>query len=220
MSQEVNQLNSSQKDNCPDFPSANSRSQSFFKHFREQHPQPYYHFTNLPDSERLTYEMLSTSNYKEVPKMFKEEDNPFVIDEYKSEEKFVEYTSYLLNYNRFSPKYGACDWLFKLKETGEYIGIVNVYDLNRERFNDHHLKCTIGFNVKAEFRKLKYTTEAVQQLLAYIPKQFSRNKIVAYTQKDNIPSISFLKKLGFIDKTEEYTYEDRYSFFELMLTGS
>ena len=93
------------------------KSQYFLKHFREQHPKPYNNFTNLPDSENLSYEMLSLENQEAVPKMFEAENNLFVIAEYKDKDAFASYTNYHLNYNRFSPKHGGCDWLFKLKET-------------------------------------------------------------------------------------------------------
>lgn len=192
------------------------RQDSFLKQFRESHPKPYYSFLDLPDSEKLSYEMLSLENHYAVPKMFSEENNPFVIDEYKDEDKFSQYTQYHLNYNRFSPKNGGCDWLFKLKDSEEYIGILNVYDLNRENIADRHLRCTIGFNTRIECRRKGYTLEAVKHLLEYIPDQFGRTIVLAYTHKNNYPSINLLMKLGFVNKSDEYT-NDKYSFFERTL---
>jgi len=81
------------------------------------HNIPPFTFANLPDTERLTYEMLDKLNYPEVYEMFKEDNNPFIIEEYKQLDKLERYVDSLLNYAKKSTKRGGCDWLVKHKQT-------------------------------------------------------------------------------------------------------
>jgi len=55
---------------------------------------PKFEFTNLPDTERLTYEVLDKTNYFEVHKVFKDDGNPFVITEYKQLDKLEHYVDF------------------------------------------------------------------------------------------------------------------------------
>ena len=129
-------------------------------------------------------------------------------------EELEKYKDYILKDSRFSSKRGACDWLVKLKETDTYIGIINLFDMSRETYNDTHKKCMIGFNTKASFRRKYYTYEAVQQLSKHIFEHFGRNKIIADVEKENTASKKLLEKLGFKENTAAYYYADDYDFFE------
>ena len=192
------------------------RREAFFEMFRKQHPKPYFNFTNIKPSKYLEYEVLNQSNYIEIYKMFKGDTNPYIMKEYQNLERLEEYTDYQVNYNRYSPKRGGCDWLFKLKESKEYIGLLNLYDMSLENFADNDKRCTIGFSTKKAYRRKGFTREAVTNLIHHIYQNFpEREKILAYTKKENEASKRFLEKLGFKTSKEDYISE-RYDYFELL----
>jgi len=103
----------------------------------------------------------------------------------------------------------------KLKATKETIGILNLYELMRETFNDHHKRGFIGYNIGQPYRRKYYATEAVKQLIQYTRNQHDLNKLVAHLKKENTTSRDFLLKLGFVNCTEEYYYSDKYDYYEL-----
>ncbi len=193
---------------------SNKKSNDFYQNYLERKQTPFYDFVNLEPTARLEFELLDDINYKEVFELFKEDDNPFVLEDYKNLEELDKYKNYILKDSRFSSKRGGCDWLVKLKQTNIYIGIINLYDMSRETFNDNHKKCMIGFNTNNAFRRKYYTSEAVQQLKKHIYEHFGRNKIIANVDKKNTASKKFLEKLGFKENTKAYYYSDLYDYFE------
>lgn len=187
----------------------------FFKFFCEQNPEPYFPVENLSPTDRLSFELLDEQNYERVYDIFKEDPSPFVLSDYKDRDELAKYAKYMLQYNRYSPKHGACDWLVKLKATETHIGLLNVYELSRETFADNHKKCMIGFSTAAPFRRQYYTLEAVGHLIEYVHTVLGRNKIIANTQKDNEASKALLRKMNFQERTEHYYYKESYDYFEL-----
>ena len=171
-------------------------------------PTPYFPFTNIPDTERLTFEIVDESNYTQMYDLFREDPSPFIIDEYKDWDKLEEYIDHQLYWSRNATKRAGCDWLIKLKATKETIGIINLYELMRETFNDHHKRGFIGYNIGQAYRRKYYATEAVNQLIQYAHNQHDLNKLVANTHKENAPSKAFLLKLGFVERTDDYYYSD------------
>ena len=190
------------------------KREDFFKFYREQHPTPYFEFENIKETERLEYEILSESNYHEIYEMFKNDKSKFVQAEYKNIDLLKEYLNYQLNYNRFSPKRGACDWLFKLKDGGDYVGLLNVYELSRETFANNHKKCMIGFTTRTEFRRKYYTTEAVRSLIEHVFRVYKLDTVIANTDKANKASKFLMEKIGFEEVTEKFYYAKEYDFFE------
>ena len=193
----------------------NREKDSYFDTFINQNYKPHFNFNNIGASDRLTYHLLDKHNYLEVLEMFKDDENKFVQSDYKSLEKLEKYVHYLLNYARFSAKRAGCDWIFRLKETGESLGLLNLYELSLENYNDKHKKCMIGFTTCEKFRRQYYTSEAVKSLIHHIFEEMRMEKIIAHTYKDNYVSKAFLKHLSFVDKTENYHYKDKYDYFEL-----
>jgi RimJ/RimL family protein N-acetyltransferase len=189
----------------------------FLAQFRKTPAEPSYEYIDLPDTERLTFELVTEDNYTTIHQLFANDSNPFVINDYKDSNELEKYIDCQLNYNRYSRKYGACDWLIQLKETKQYIGILNLYSLSQETFNDIHKRCMIGFSMSEAFRRKYYTLEAVRQLIDHANQHYGRNKIVANTEKDNRASQSFLRKMGFEERTEDYYYKDKYDYFVLLL---
>lgn len=195
----------------------NQKKESSIKGFRISPSSHSFNFTELPNSERLSYEMLNQSNYMAVYTMFKNDDNPFVIKEYKEIDKLKQYVDVMLNYTRNTSKNAGCDWLVKHKQTGNYISIINLinlYELKRETFNNYHKKCMIGFTTEKNHRQKYYTLEAVKNLIDYAIDHFGMELIIADTNKKNEVSKNFLRKLGFADAENKYYYSDIYDFFE------
>ena len=60
---------------------------------RDRHPEmtptrkPRFYYQNLPDSERLSYELLTWDNFKQMLELFKNDANPYVNKEFKSLKK-------------------------------------------------------------------------------------------------------------------------------------
>jgi RimJ/RimL family protein N-acetyltransferase len=64
--------------------------------------------------------------------MFRGDDSPFVQGEYRDSRELEAYLEAHLRFTRCSITKGGCDWLFRHAENGQYVGLFNVYDLNRE----------------------------------------------------------------------------------------
>jgi RimJ/RimL family protein N-acetyltransferase len=158
---------------------------------------------------------MNDENYLEVFETFKNDMNSFVLKDYKDLEKWEDYVDYQLYWNRLSCKNGGCDWLIKLKNTQQTVGILNLYELNRETYNDNHKKCMIGYSIGEAFRRQHYATEAVKQLVLHAFEYFDLHTIIANTEKDNLASKALLTNFGFVEKTEKYYYSEEHDYFEL-----
>lgn len=191
------------------------RRKVFFERLPRRTMTPCFEFINLSPTERLTFEIMDDKNYLAVFEMFENDTNPFVLADYKDLEMWEDYADYQLYWNRMSCKYAGCDWLMKLKTTGQTVGILNLYELSRETYNDKHKKCMIGYSIAASFRRQHYATEAVKQLILHAFEHFNLHTIIANTEKNNLVSKVLLANLGFVDKTEAYYFDKEYDYFEL-----
>jgi len=160
-------------------------------------PRQYFHFADLPPTARICFEMLAWRHVKEVHALFHKDPSPFVVGYFKNYPRYCDYVATYLKHAHFSPKRAGCDWVMRLQTTGEAIGVLNLYDLNREIWNANHRRCTIGFTFAAPFRGKGLGTEAVSHLLSLIMPLWGRDIVEADTHKDNYPSQKLLKKLGF-----------------------
>jgi RimJ/RimL family protein N-acetyltransferase len=190
----------------------NLETLKMYRKMRRPNAKPHFDFKNIPNSERLTYKMISWRNYKTYVELFGKDKSSFVMDEFKTEEAMQEYTLFMLESNRFSGKRAACDWLIYLKDKTP-IGVLHLYDLNMEFYNGVHPKPQFGYAIAESYRKQGYAFEATTHLLNLIPKQFKRYEILAHTHKTNEASIGLLQKLGFkpyldiSDKVVQYFYK-------------
>ena len=125
--------------------------QAFYDTYRKTHPEPYFAWGNLPPTERLEFELLSTANYRRIYELFQGDPNPFVLKDYKDLNDLEEYVSYQLSYSYYSPRRGGCNWLYKLKETPMYVGILNLYELSQETLADNHKKGMIGYSTSQQY---------------------------------------------------------------------
>jgi RimJ/RimL family protein N-acetyltransferase len=183
-----------------------------YRQMRRPNAKPWFDFQNLPDSERLSYKLLNWRNFKTYLKLFENDENPFVMDDFKSPKGMEQYTLFMLESNRFSGKRGACDWIIYLKNKTP-IGVLHLYELNFEIYEGKHPKPQFGYAISEPFRKQGYAFEATSHLLNLIPKQFKRYEVLANTHKNNEASIGLLQKLGFKvykgirDKEVQYFYK-------------
>ncbi len=173
-----------------------------FKCFPKMTParKPRFEYQNLPDTERLCYELFNWDNFHQMLDLFQNDPNPFVSDEFKSLNQLEVYTVAQLEYSRYSFKRGACDWFIKLKTTHELVGVLHIYDLNWELYDGKHPACMVGYAIGEEFRKQGYAYEATKHLLNQIPIIFKRYEVMAEPKIDNEASYNLLKKLGFKEK--------------------
>jgi RimJ/RimL family protein N-acetyltransferase len=176
---------------------------------------PYHFFPKMEDSERLTYEILSTDNFIKLFEMFHQDDSPFVDIRFKSVESTKQYAEESTQ-SRFFAKYGSCDFLIKLKENEICIGILHLYDYSLETYSDVPERCTIGFSIAAPYRKNYYATEAVQHLIAYANQHHNKTRFLSYTHVENKVANAFLVSLNMTLKNEDYIYGGgKYNYYLL-----
>lgn len=72
-------------------------------------------------------------------------------------------------------------------------------------YNKHDPCFTLGYTISYQFQRQGYAFEMLSKVLCVIEKQYPGMDIVGLVEKENIPSISLLKKLGFIE--EGYSYK-------------
>jgi RimJ/RimL family protein N-acetyltransferase len=170
------------------------------------------HFPLLPPSERLAYEQLSEANAHVLVALFENDENPFVDKRFKNIEEAKEY-AFESNWSVHLPKYGSCDFLVQQKSNGNYIGILHLFDLSLETFNENHLRATIGFALAAPFRRQYFATEAANHLINYVQNTLKRPYILAYTHPENEVANDFMISLGMVLNTEDYIFG--YNYYEL-----
>lgn len=158
---------------------------------------PRFDYQNLPDTERLSYELLTWDNFKNFLTLFENDPHPFVMKDFKTLDQLELYAVSQLEYNRYSFKRGACDWFLRLKTTGELVGVLHIYDLNWELMDGKHPFCCVGYAIAVSFRRQGFAEEATTHLLAQIPLIFRRYIIRAVPEGENKASRALLEKLGF-----------------------
>ncbi len=99
-------------------------------------------------------------------------------------------------------------WAICLKETGQIMGTISIWNLNDELNQGE-----FGYGIFPQFRRQGYMMEALDLAMEYGFKVMGLDKIEAYTFHKNEPSIDLLKKMNF-----EFvrTFEDDYCGGALM----
>ncbi len=179
--------------------------------------EPAFPFCDLPPSERLTYQLLTTDNYHRLHQLFRNDLNGFVDERFKVMSELEHYVNYQMEFARYSTRRGGCDWLFI--RDNHYAGVLHLYDLSREQTADRHRRCTIGFATAGAFRRHGLTREAVLHLVGYLFSSFDMKQILSYTRKDNLAAIGLLEGLGFTGYEPDHWWEDLqpgYRYFHLL----
>lgn len=85
-------------------------------------------------------------------------------------------------------------WLFEKENPDKIIGSVSVQNIIRGPF----LSCIISYKMDKDHLRQGYATEAINSLIDIVYTKYGLHRIEAYIVPDNIPSISFIEKLGFL----------------------
>ena len=127
---------------------------------KQRHPKPYFHFKEVHPFGNFTFEKLNSGNFEQLFSMFGNDDCPFIDKRFTCLKNARQYAEYLELYGASSPKHGGCDWYFKMNE--EYAGVLHLYDLSLETWNENDKRCWIGFATKPSLRKQGIATRIVQ----------------------------------------------------------
>jgi ribosomal-protein-alanine N-acetyltransferase len=140
-------------------------------------------------TERLVLRQLTARDVKFVYDLFSLEEtnrfvsNPPVKDMNEAREIFEKYCR---------PK----PYLFRLgiavKETGELVGTLGLYAINRE-----DRRATLGFDLLPQHWGKGYMTEACRALLDWAFKDLKLNRIQASAEPANTRSLAVMERLGF-----------------------
>ena len=193
----------------------NPKALKYLKFIRENHERqikeypklvaarkPRFDYQNLPDTHRLSYELLTWDNFRLMLDLFQNDPDPYLAQDFKSLELLEDYAVGQLEYARYSFKHGACDWFLRLKDTNDLVGTLHIYDLNWELYDGKHPACVIGYGIAEKFRRQGFATEAMQHLLQQIPLIFKRYEVLANPKIANTASRRLLENLGFTEECE------------------
>lgn len=157
-------------------------------------PRPCYR--NLPNSARLSYELLDWNNYETMLELFGNDTNPFVMSSLREKAEYDQYAAYQLGTGRYSGKRGACDWFLRL-QNGVYVGVLHLYDVSFELIDGKRYPCSCGYAIAEPFRRQGYAEEALRHLLSKLPLHFKLYQVEAEPLRANEASVSLLTKVGF-----------------------
>ncbi len=136
---------------------------------------------------------------------------PFVDERFKTYEGAKEYANDISFCGAYMPKHGGQDWLFKTP-TGEYGGILHLYDLSKETFAKNHKRAWIGFATKTSLRGQHITGDVVKHFINYIFNSYQNIYFIhSMTDKHNVVAQKFLIMLGFMnDEVERMSKSDKF----------
>lgn len=89
-----------------------------------------------------------------------------------------------------------------LKETNQLIGDLYLHKESNE--------ISLGYTIAPKYSRKGYMSEVIDALIKYLLEEYPNIRIKADTDSDNIPSINFLKRVGF----ERIKSNDAGVFFE------
>jgi RimJ/RimL family protein N-acetyltransferase len=160
-----------------------------------------HHFPPMPDSEQLSYEIITDDNYSILVSLFESDENPFIDERFKSLDEVKQYVEDLKDM-LYDPNHGGCDFLIRLKNTPIYIGVLHLFDFSLEM---HWAQsCTLGYAIAAPFRRKRYATEAMKQLFHYAHTYHQKTTFLVYTHKKNEPSNAFVQSLNMVLANQDY----------------
>lgn len=185
------------------------------KIFQNQSMNNKINYPNITSTNRLEFEELSSENYHQLVQLFEKDSSIFIQEEYKNLTQAKDYYHAYQCFRNLSPKAGNCDWFFKLKSTGEYLGLINLYDLTFDQESEYYKICSIGYATGKKYRRQGLTKEAVKALIGYAFSYLKLECITASTVNDNLASCSFLQSLGFEINTKDHNDDLKNKYFEL-----
>jgi RimJ/RimL family protein N-acetyltransferase len=172
----------------------------------------YFDYPPIQPSERLYYEFLTKGNVIHLYNMFRNDANQFVDERFKLKTKVDVYAGFVTNEMRYFAKNAGCDWLIFSKKDNPPVGVLHLFDLTTETFNDINKRCSIGFAIAEKYRRKYFATEAIIHLLNYIFANFEVEHVLAYTFKLNIAANLLLTGLKFENETEDFVFNTQYKY--------
>lgn len=171
----------------------------------------YFGFPDMEDVNNFSFEKLTAENYQILVCLFSNDDSPFTEDAFKHDDTAKKYAVFIDQHGARYPKHGCQDWFFKIGN--KYTGILHLYDLSLETFNDNHRRCWIGFAVAPEMRRQGIAQKVVTHFIDYILNNYPGiHYIHAMTMQNNLPARELLQKTGFKEDNAE-RIQDKYSFY-------
>lgn len=143
------------------------------------------------NSDRLILKALSEEDIPALYSYFSNESNfPFVqMIVYKTLEDVKDY---LL---RMQAGIAAGKWYLwgiYLNTDSTLIGTISLWNFSEDR-----LTAEFGYGLFPEFRGQGYMGEAIKTCMDFAFNDLQMKRLEAYTQKNNLPSIAVLEKLGY-----------------------
>ena len=172
---------------------------TMYDEMRRPGAKPRLCYQALPDSDRLSYELLNWDNYLIMNDLFGSDPSPLITSDLRENLRLDLYAAFQLASGRYSGKHGSCDWFLRLKD-GTYIGVLHLYDVSFELMDRKRFPCSCGYAIAAPFRRQGYAMEALQHLLFYLPAHFKLYEVQAEPLRTNEASIGLLTKAGFTQK--------------------
>ncbi len=158
---------------------------------------PSFPFQHLPDSQRLSYELVGWHNIAAYLLLFANDPSPFVEARFKQHALLENYAVELLTDRRYSWKRAGCDWLLRRRTDNQPVGVLHLYDLSHEIIGDYVPHCCVGYAVAAPFRRQGVGREALAHLLVQAATLFGRTEARALIDADNTASRGLLRGCGF-----------------------
>jgi RimJ/RimL family protein N-acetyltransferase len=172
--------------------------------------KPFFTFPDINPVEKFSFEKFTSKNFRQLFLLFKNDDNVFTDERFKTYASAKAYAKEREQYGAFSSKHGGQDWLFLYE--GNYAGIVHLYDLSLETFAENHKRCWIGYAIKPELRNRGLTKQVVQIFINYIFENYPLIKYMhVMTDKNNNASQALLQSLNFSrDLTKRVSQESHF----------
>lgn len=185
----------------------------FYIEFKRTHTKKLFSFPDIPAFENYSFEKLSEQNFEQLYLLFEGDESPFVDARFKSHDEAKEYATFISICGAFVAKHGGQDWFFKAGN--EYAGILHLYDLSLENWNDNNKRAWLGFATKEKFRGKGISLGIVKYFIRYVFDYYPAIDFIhSMTLRENTLSKSFLTKCGFATDNEERLSKD-YDFFLL-----
>ena len=105
-------------------------------------------------------------------------------------------------YNMVQDDFNDKTWFsFAIKKEGKLIGEITLGELNNNN------ECVIGYRIKKSEQRHGFMYESLRVILEYLYREVGLSGIIAKACHENAPSISLLKKLGFVETSNDQVYK-------------
>ncbi len=175
--------------------------------------EPLFRFPEIPDNDKFAFEKLTSENFSQLYLMFEGDDSHFTDEQFKTYQGAESYARLREVHGAYMAKHGGQDWLFRLKSSGQYAGIIHLYDLSLEAFFENDKRCWVGFALRPDLRRKGIMTDALRSFIAYVLDAYPQIYYLhAMTAKENLAAQKLLQRCGF-DADPEQRLSERHYFF-------